>query len=112
MAAERYEAIRKHAQHRLDLSYQRNEKPHGVVGHIAKSEVYGQHKEWKQEKLKSMSSTERREEEEKREMRRRALKRVAKLEFVNGVEKNYYDSCVRNADVLLNYVSVLAWFEG
>ena len=112
MAAERYEAIRKHAQHRLDLSYQRNEKPHGVVGHIAKSEVYGQHKEWKQEKLRSMSSMERKEEEEKREMRRRALKRVAKLEFVNGVEKNYYDSFVRNADVLLNYVSVLAWFEG
>ena len=67
MAAERYEAIRKHAQHRLDLSYQRNEKPHGVVGHIAKSEVYGQHKEWKPEKPKPMSSVERREEEEKRE---------------------------------------------
>ena len=111
MAAERYEAIRKHAQHRLDLSYQRNEKPHGVVGHIAKSEVYGQHKEWKPEKPKPMSSVERREEEEKREIRRRVLRRVAKLEFVNGVEKNYYDSFVRNSDVLLNYVCVLFCFQ-
>ena len=108
MAAERYESMIKHAQHKLDLSYLKDETPHGVVGHISRSEVYGQHKELKSEKPASMSmnSIERKEEEERKEIRRRALKRAAKLEFVNGVEKNYYDSFVRNTDVLLNYV----WF--
>lgn len=104
MAAKRYEAIVKHAQYKLDLSFQANEAPHGVVGHISKSEVYGQHKEWKPEKPKPMNSVDRKDEEEKKEVRRHALKRVGKLEFVNGVEKNYYDSFVKNTDVLLNYV--------
>lgn len=101
MARQRYLSLKRHQQGKIDLNYSSNEAIRGVVGSVTETQVYGSHSPNKRENDAGPS---RGRDELRREARRKALKSVSRMEFINGIEKTYYDTFVGDSDTLINHV--------
>ena len=101
MARQRYLSLKRHQQGKIDLNYSSNEAIRGVVGSVSETQVYGSHSPNKRENDAGPS---RGHDELRREARRKALKSVSRMEFINGIEKTYYDTFVGDSDTLINHV--------